>query len=332
MRYQSTTMSPIPGGTVALNLAVGTGSLLQAIRLAEPGVPAYGLEGSSLLATTAQSHGLSVLVGPSPKLPAPFATSREFARRRLDGYDALHYRCLVALSRLARRTVSTTWRACTQGLATTPSPVFTLCQISRQAGFPGQPDAWDQCRYPVSQPVQLLPKPLAQRRGAGADAGRVPLCGRPAGGRPSPSGRLARTAALALPFKPGLLTLQLVTGSFDRPVGTAPRRHVVRGQVVRNLGVTKGIGEGGPVQVTTDRLAIEITTVNATGALRRFGSRPPEEGSYMPPICTPPWSKPKPGSSPGDGRPCSRVIPIRITPKPGATSRRCFTCGLHPGG
>jgi hypothetical protein len=92
-----------------------------------------------------------------------------------------------------------------------------------------------------------------------------------------PPGRLSELPPL--PLKPGHLALQLVTGAFDGPVGTGPHRHVVRGRVVRSPVVTEEAGDEGPVQVTADRLTLEITTVDTTGALRRFGSLATEEGS-----------------------------------------------------
>ena len=316
----------VPPHTVVLDLAAGTGELLMAIGHRYPGVQGYGLESSPLLSTTAQHHGMSVLVGepgyrvdvekgaaglvllpalsradeyrdwmrwawhhlqiggtvlawvPSPKLPALFAASHGFEWRGLDGHDAPHAFSLVALTRLARRTVSSAWRTAAQILATMAFPVSSLRQMSRQPGFPGRLDAWDQCHYPTHPgPLEPFvskwrsPAELEQMLAASSYAADQLAQALP------PPGRLSELPPL--PLKPGHLALQLVTGAFDGPVGEGPHRHVVRGRVVRTPVVTEERGEEGPVQVTADRLALEITTVDATGVLRRFGSPPTEEGS-----------------------------------------------------
>jgi hypothetical protein len=214
----------------------------------------------------------------SPKLPAFFAASRGFEWRGLDGYDGARYLSTVALSRLPRRTVASGWHARVDALAAAPWPVSALRQMSQQPGFPGRLDAWDQCRYPV-HPGPLDPFASKWRSAAELDqmlAASSYAADQLAQTLPAP-GRLSELPPL--PLKPGHLALQLVTGAFDGPVGEGPHRHVVRGRVVRTPVTTEEMGEEGPVQVTTDRLTLEITTVDATGTVRRFGSQPPEEVS-----------------------------------------------------
>lgn len=75
-----------------------------------------------------------------------------------------------------------------------------------------------------------------------------------------------------LPLKPGHLALSLVTGQFDGPVGQGPDRHVVRGRVVRLPVPTVEHGPDGPVDIVADYITLQITAVDHTGALRRFGT------------------------------------------------------------
>jgi hypothetical protein len=212
----------------------------------------------------------------SPKLPAFFAASRGFEWRGLDGYDGARYCSTVALSRLPRRTVASGWHTRVDALAAAPWPVSALRQMSQQAGFPGRIDAWDQCRCPI-HPTPLDPFMSKWRSAAELEqmlAASSYAADQLAQTLPAP-GRLSELPPL--PLKPGHLALQLVTGAFDGPVGEGEHRHVVRGRVVRTPVVTEELGEEGPVTVTADRLTLEITTVDATGALRRFGSQAAEE-------------------------------------------------------
>ena len=215
---------------------------------------------------------------PVPKLGAFFAASRGFEWRGLDGYDNRRYFGTVALTRLPRRTVSSAWRAIAQTAEVADWPISTMRQLAAQPGFPGRIDAWNQCRYP-GHPGPL--DPFASKWRSAAELEQMlaasPYAADQLAQAFPPPGRLSELPPL--PLKPGHLALQLVTGAFDGPVGEGPHRHVVRGRVVRMPVTTEEMGEEGPVQVTADRLTLEITTVDATGALRRFGSQAPEEVS-----------------------------------------------------
>jgi hypothetical protein len=312
--------------TIVLDLAAGAGGLLQAIQKTDPGVRAYGLEGSPLLAAAAQSNTHAVLAGepgyrvdvekeaagliilpalsrtqeyrdwllwawhhlkvggtlvawvPFSKLGAFFGTTRGFEWRGLEGYDARGHFSTVALTRLSRRTASSAWRTLAYTIEAADWPNSAIRAAADRPGFPGRIDAWDQCRYPI-HPGALDPFQSKWRSAAELEqmlTGSSYAADQLAQTLPAP-GRLSELPPL--PLKPGHLALQLVTGAFDGPVGEGAHRHVVRGRVVRTPVTTEEMGEAGPVTVTADRLTLEITTVDATGALRRFGSQAPEEVS-----------------------------------------------------
>ena len=215
---------------------------------------------------------------PMPKLGACFAASRGFEWRGLEGYDSRRSFSTVALTRLPRRTVSPAWHAVARAVEGAPWPNSAIRSAAAQPGFPGWIDAWARCRYPLhAAPLD----PFASRWRSAADLERMLAESSYAADQLAqafpPPGR--RSELPPLPLKAGHLALQLVTGAFDGPVGEGPHRHVVRGRVVRTPVTTEEAGEEGPVTVTADYLTLEITAVDAGGALRRFGSLAPEEVS-----------------------------------------------------
>lgn len=185
------------------------------------------------------------------------------------------HRIVVGLSQEPHWRLTSVTRRLFRDIEHDPQPLQALEQAAID-GWSGRTTAWDQLRFPVRpadlttfatrwQDADTMTRLLSQSTFA-ADSLTAAL-------RPLD----ARHALPPLPLKAGHLALQLVTGAFDGPVGTGDHRHVVRGRVVRQPYVSEEEGPDGPITITTDRLQLEITALDRTGTLVRYGSALEEE-------------------------------------------------------